>query len=143
MLNKKKSVLDQLIDGLKSLNVLDEICQRPMIFETLFVSRSDEELTPERVMSILCFSDDTLSKEYLLRFIADSSSNDLKKFTRYCSRGNVLPRKLQVLFDGGDVIFASTCSLEFHLPAAMICYEMFEVAIKGVLNDDGHAFNAM
>lgn len=54
-----------------------------MIFETLFVSRSDEELTPERVMSILCFSDDTLSKEYLLRLIADSSSNDLKKFTRY------------------------------------------------------------
>jgi len=75
-LNKKKTVLDQLMKGLKALDVLEYIRKKPVLFEPLFISNPTEDLTPVRMMSILFFPDDKApSKEHLLRFIGDSSKS--------------------------------------------------------------------
>ena len=43
-LNKKKAVLDQLVKGLKALDVLDHNRKKPFLFEPLFVSSPTEDL---------------------------------------------------------------------------------------------------
>ena len=77
-LNKKKTVLDQLLKGRKALDVLDNIRKKPVLFEPLFISSPTEDLTHARMMSVLFFQDDeALSKEHLLRFIGDSSKSGM------------------------------------------------------------------
>ena len=77
-LNKKKTVLDQLVMGLQALDVLDHIRKKPILFEPLFVNSPTEDLTAGRVMSVLSFTEDEApSKEHLLRFIGDSCKSGM------------------------------------------------------------------
>lgn len=77
-LNKKKTVLDQLVKGLQALDVLDHIRRKPILFEPLFVNNPTEDLTAGRVMSVLSFTEDEApSKEHLLRFIGDSCKSGM------------------------------------------------------------------
>lgn len=77
-LNKKKAVLEQLVRGLKALDVLDHIMMKPILFKPLFFSSPAEDLTPGRMISVLFFPDDEgPSKEHLLRFIGDSSKSGM------------------------------------------------------------------
>ena len=77
-LNKKKTVLDQLVKGLQALDVLDHIRKKPVLFEPLFVNSPTEDLTVGRVMSVLSFTEDEApSKEHLLRFIGESCKSGM------------------------------------------------------------------
>lgn len=77
-LNKKKTVLDQLVKGLQALDVLDHNRKKPILFEPLFVNSPTEDLTAGRVMSVLSFTEDEApSKEHLLRFIGESCKSGM------------------------------------------------------------------
>ena len=78
-LNKKKTVLDQLVKGLQALDVRDHIRKKPIIlFEPLYVNSTTEDLTAGRVMSVLSFTENEApSKEHLLRFIGESCKSGM------------------------------------------------------------------
>ena len=77
-LNKKKTVLDQLVKGLQDLDVLDHIRKKQILFEPLFVNSPTEDLTAGRVTSVLYFTEDEApSKEHLLRFIGESCKSGM------------------------------------------------------------------
>ena len=54
VLSKKKVLLDQLREGLRTLGVLEEAIKHPLLFEKLFV-RTESDLVPGEVKAILKF----------------------------------------------------------------------------------------
>ena len=83
VLSKKKVLLDQLREGLRTLGVLEEAIKYPLLFEKLFV-RTESDLHPEEVKAILKFPEqmggsEVATREMLLRFIDDCSINSKKR----------------------------------------------------------------
>lgn len=79
VLNKRKVLLDQLQEGLKTLNVLDEMKARPLLFARLFVHQ-EGSVTPQRVNEVLTFPDgddhkDT--KDMVIHFIDESQCDGM------------------------------------------------------------------
>lgn len=71
VLNKRKVLLDQLQEGLKTLNVLDKMKARPLLFERFFVHQ-EGSVTPQRVNEVLTFpdgDDHKDMKDMVIRFI--------------------------------------------------------------------------
>ena len=83
VLSKKKVVLDQLRKGLQILNVLEEITNRPRLFENLFLSNPNLcEVTPERVSSSLNFptTESSATRDHVLQYINECSKQGMTYF---------------------------------------------------------------
>lgn len=82
VLSKKKLLLDQLREGLRTLGVLEEAVKHPLLFEKLF-ARTERDLVPWEVKAILKFPEqmggsEVETREMLLKFIDDCSTNSKK-----------------------------------------------------------------
>ena len=80
-LSKRKVILDQLRKGLECLNVLSEMAERPVLFESLFICSCDD-VSPSKVMRCLNFSEEhalNSSKNYLQQFIEESTQKGIAK----------------------------------------------------------------
>lgn len=74
VLNRRKVLLGQLQEGLKTLDVSDEMKARPLLFERFFVHQ-EGSVTPERVKELLTFPDGDEHKDMkdiVIRFIDES-----------------------------------------------------------------------
>ena len=83
VLSKKKVVLDQLRKGLQILNVLEEITNRPRLFENLFLSNPNLcDVTPERVSSSLNFptTESSATRDHILQYINECSKQGMIYF---------------------------------------------------------------
>ena len=84
VLRKKKVLLDQLREGLKTLGVLEEAIKHPLLFEKLFV-KTESDLVPGEVKAILKFPEqmgvtEVETREMLLQFIDDCSIDSKERF---------------------------------------------------------------
>ena len=84
VLSKKKVLLDQLREGLRTLGVLEEAIKHPLLFEKLFV-RTESDLCSKEVRAILDFpkqmgGSEVEAKEMLLQFIDDCSIKSKEKY---------------------------------------------------------------
>lgn len=84
LINKRKVVLDQLRDGLRTLGLLEEMKKNPPLFESLFIHREDN-LTPAIVKDILTFTDSEHKdvKEMVLQFIDESDHEGRVNFVLF------------------------------------------------------------
>ena len=83
-LSKKKVLLNQLREGLKTLGVLEEAIKHPLLFQKLFVT-TESDLVPGEVKAILKFPEqmgvtEVETREMLLQFIADCSIDSKERF---------------------------------------------------------------
>ena len=79
VLNKRTVLLDQLQEGLKTLDVLKEMKTRPLLFERFFVYQ-EGSVTPEKVKEVLTFPDGDDHKDLkdmVIRFLDESECNGL------------------------------------------------------------------
>ena len=86
VLTKKKVVLDQLRKGLQILGVLDEISQRPRLFENLFVNKPDvSDVTALKVISSLRFSTNNscATRDHLIQYINECSKQGMYHVCNY------------------------------------------------------------
>lgn len=84
VLSKKKVLLDQLREGLKTLGVLEEAIKHPLLFEKLFV-RTESDLVPGEVKAIFKFPEqmgvtEVETREMFLQFIDDCSIDSKERF---------------------------------------------------------------
>lgn len=84
VLRKKKVLLDQLREGLKTLGVLEEAIKHPLLFQKLFVT-TESDLIPGEVKAILKFPEqmgvtEVDTREMLLQFIDDCSIDSKERF---------------------------------------------------------------
>lgn len=79
VLNKRKVLLDQLQEGLKTLDVLHEMKAKPLLFERFFVYQ-EGSVTPEKVKEVLTFpygDDHKDQKDMVIRFIDESEDKGM------------------------------------------------------------------
>lgn len=84
VLRKKKVLLAQLREGLKTLGVLKVAINHPLLFEKLFV-KTESDLVPGEVKAILKFPEqmgvtEVETREMLLQFIDDCSIDSKERF---------------------------------------------------------------
>lgn len=82
-LSKKKVLLNQLREGLKTLGVLEEAIKHPLLFQKLFVT-TESDLVPGEVKAILKFPEQMgvteVETREMLQFIADCSIDSKERF---------------------------------------------------------------
>lgn len=155
VLSKKKVLLDQLREGLKTLGVLEEAIKHPLLFEKLFV-KTESDLVPGEVKAILKFPEpmgvtEVETREMLLQFIDDCSIDRLDDFLRFTTGAATLPmtgsflNKITVTFDAvDDCIFSSTCLLTLQLPPKFESFVLFKAFMEAAIsNVTGPAFNVV
>lgn len=72
IINKKKVCLDQFGEGLKELGFLDATIIFPMNYEKFFVPY-DDDLTPEKVKSVISMPDVEGTPTMLMQFLDECS----------------------------------------------------------------------
>lgn len=141
ILVKKKAILDQFRKGLSILGLLEEMQERPQVFEECFVFQG--KISNESVASTLHFpptedKDAQRVFQMLLTFIRNCKHDALDDFLHFVTGTSssakcILPRRIQVTCESANSIFASTCLLELKLPNHFHSYAEFEVAMNSVI----------
>ncbi|XP_065905382.1 uncharacterized protein [Dysidea avara] len=120
-IGRVSKMLDQLVEGLKSLGVFRLMRLFPDQFVNLFVHSC---LTAQDVLENMKFSrlrqGDKVAAEHLQKFIVESTEKVLKDLMLFIT-GSYQPSPFTVLFisndDGGHVtVSAHACPKELHLP---------------------------
>ena len=89
ILSKRKVVLDQLCKGLETLNLLEEVRKRPLVFESLFVQKPGS-VTSEKVKESLSFNGEPLDQRqqdtrgHLFKFLDECTEKGMG-FDRFVS----------------------------------------------------------
>lgn len=142
IIGKPKIVLDQLREGLATLGFGTEMLQHPEEFEELFV-HDNNVLESGSIIGSLQFPtvmsiDESTTHDYLIQFLQGGSQETLKRFLTFATGSPVLPEfglgKIQVKFDDGTAIFASTCLQSLTLPKKFPENDTFKCSMEGVIN---------
>ena len=142
IIGKPKIVLDQLREGLATLGFGTEMLQYPEEFEELFV-HDNNVLESGSIIGSLQFptvmsSDESTTHDYLIQFLQGGSQETLKRFLTFATGSPVLPEfglgTIQVKFDDGTAIFASTCLQSLTLPKKFPDNDTFKCSMEGVIN---------
>lgn len=148
VLSKRKVALDQLRNGLKTLDVLKWMSNHPSTFESLFTFNS-VELTPTTVNNCLRFEGDldekeSKVKEMVTQFINTSSDERLKLFLQFCTGGKSIPTvsyfRIMITFRDTMFISSSTCIFSLQLPNCFRSYGIFETAMLSAISSSGKSF---
>lgn len=139
VIGKRTAALEQLREGLKTLDVIDCLSNNPMLCMPLFMYE-EENVSCETVKDILLFdtSCSEQTKENLLKCVTEMTKSDLVNFIHFISASRVLPRKrITIKVDEADGVFASTCLLQLVLPKQADTFEKLVSAIHSVIGNKG------
>lgn len=145
VIGKRTAALDQLREGLKTLNVLEYLCNNAELCKPLFVCQG--ELKVEDVQSMLEY-DDTCSVDFqnnFNRWLLQTDQTALSEFIYFITACYVLPtRKIDVKSDGVGGIHASTCELSLSVPPVLDTFEKLSRELNAVIpRGKSRAFNVV
>ena len=92
VIGKRKTALDQFINGLKMLDFYEEMVAYPQLFKGLFVQSTDV-LDGEKVVKVLVFTEgaDTETAKYLKEYLMLADVEKLIAFMVYVTGSSRLP----------------------------------------------------
>jgi len=133
VLGKRKVVLDQIRNGLKTLDVLEQITLHPDFYKSLFTAQ--EEYSYSQVLDKMLFKEGSCQVlvDNIKRFITTALHPTLKSFVKYVTGSSFLPRKnMFIAFYSRNGFFAATCSFKLDCPV-IEQYDEFSRALSSAI----------
>lgn len=150
-IGKPKILLDQLRQGLHTLEFGSRMQLHPELFKELFVA-GEKEIQGSDVKGILMFPSEMSDAEkdimeHMTKFTLGATPDVLKSFLTFATEAPCLPDfglgRIRIEFDDVDSILSSTCTKNITLPRNFPDKDTFLVALQAGCDNCGKAFTSI